>query len=95
MIFENNIENVIEFLNNEKTITVSFCMKKWVNKVKRLHEKHPEEVKIIAENQDGSICATLPVKYLKLSPPKRISEEQKLAASKRFKEMHNQRKEEK
>lgn len=89
MKFINNNENVVEFLNNEETITVSFCMKKWVNKVKRLHEKNPNEVKIIAENKDGSICAKLPVKYLKISPPRQISEEQKQAASERFRKMHS------
>ena len=89
MKFENNIENVIEFLNNKDTITVSFCMKKWINKIKRLHKKNPDEVKIIAENKDGSICAHLPVKYLKISPPKKVSEKQRQAASERFKQMHN------
>lgn len=84
MTFKNNIENVIEFLNNEKTVTVSFCSRKWINKTKRLHEKNPNEVKIIAENKDGSICATLPVKYLKISPPRKISEEQKQAAGERL-----------
>ena len=89
MTFENNIENVIEFLNNEDTITISFCMKKWINKIKRLHEKNPDKVKIISENKDGSICAHLPVKYLKISPPKKVSEKQRQAASERFKQMHN------
>lgn len=84
MKFENNIENVIEFLNNQDTVTVSFCSRKWINKIKRLNEKNPEEVKIIAENKDGSICAHLPVKYLKISPPRKVSEEQKQAAGERL-----------
>lgn len=87
MKFENNIENVIEFLNNQDTITVSFCSRKWINKIKRLNEKNPEEVKIIAENKDGSICAHLPVKYLKISPPRKVSEEQKQAASERLRKL--------
>ncbi len=87
MKFENNIENVIEFLNNEKTIAVSFCSRKWINKIKRLHEKKPDEVKIIAENKDGSIYAHLPIKYLKISPPRKVSEEQKQAASERLKKI--------
>ena len=70
MIFYNNNENCIEFLNNQHSITVSFCMQKWINKVKKLKEQHPDDVKIIAENDDGSICAKLPIKYLKLSAPK-------------------------
>ena len=89
MNFYNNNENVIEFLNNQHSITVSFCMPKWINKVKKLSEEHPDDVKILAENEDGSICAKLPTKYLKISPPRKISEEQKQAASERFKKMWN------
>lgn len=85
MNFVNNNENCIEFLNNQHTITVPFCMQKWINKVKKLQEQYPNDVKIIAENDDGSICAKLPIKYLKLSAPRKVSEEQKQAARERFK----------
>ena len=83
--FLSNNENSIEFLNNQKTITVSFCAQKWINKVKKLQEEHPEDVKIIAENKDCSICAKLPISYLKVSPPRKVSESQRLAAIDRFK----------
>ena len=87
MNFANNNENCIEFLNNQHSITVSFCMQKWINKVKKLHEEYPNDVKILAENADGSICAKLPIKYLKISAPRKVSEEQRQAASERFKKM--------
>lgn len=87
MNFYNNNENCIEFLNNQHSITVSFCMQKWVNKVKKLKEQHPDDIKIIAENDDGSICAKLPIKYLKLSAQKQVSDKQRQAASERFKKL--------
>lgn len=87
MNFFNNNENCIEFLNNQHQITVSFCMPKWINKVKKLKEQHPDDVTIIKENKDGSICAKLPIKYLKISAPRKVSEEQRQAASERFKKM--------
>lgn len=90
MNFYNNNENVIEFLNNQHSITVSFCMPKWINKVKKLQEEHPDDVKILAENNDGSICAKIPMKYLKISPPRKVSEEQKQAASERFKKLREE-----
>ena len=74
MNFINNNENCIEFLNNQHSITVSFCMQKWINKVKKLHEEYPNDVKILAENPDGSICAKLPVKFLKISAPRKREE---------------------
>ncbi len=57
------------------------------SKLKYFNEKNPEEVKIIQENKDGSIFAHIPVNYIKISPPRKISDEQKEAASKRFKQM--------
>ena len=87
MNFNNNNENCIEFLNNQHQFTVSFCMPKWINKIKKLKEEHPDDIKIIAENEDGSICAKLPMKYLKISAPRKVSEEQRQAASERFKKI--------
>ena len=92
MNFANNNENCIEFLNNQYRITVSFCMSKWINKVKKLKEEHPDDVKILAENEDGSICARLPIKYLKISAPRKVSDEQRQAASERFKKLREENK---
>ena len=92
MHFNNNNENCIEFLNNQHSITVSFCMPKWINKVNKLKEEHPDDVKILAENKDGSICAKLPIKYLKISAPRKVSDEQRQAASERFKKLHEENK---
>ena len=57
------------------------------SKLKRFNKENPEEVKIIKENKDGSIFAHIPVNYIKISPPRKISDEQKEIASKRFKQM--------
>ena len=92
MNFANNNENCIEFLNNQHQIIVSFCMPKWINKVKKLKEEYPDDVKIIAENKDGSICAKLPIKFLKISAPRKVSEEQRQAASERFRKLRENNK---
>lgn len=57
------------------------------SKLLKLAVQNPDEVKIIVENKDGSIFAHIPVKYVKISPPRQVSEEQREAASKRFKQM--------
>ena len=46
-----------------------------------------EHLKIISENEDGSIFVHIPINYVKISPPRKVSEEQKEAANKRFKQM--------
>ena len=80
-----NQENVIEFLKNSDTMTVTFSQGRFVSKVRELEEKFPDEVKIVAENADGSIVAHLPVSALHLSIIKReMTEEQKRAGAERL-----------
>ena len=82
-----NNENCIEWISNQHSITCTFSQLKWVNKVKQLHKKHPDKVKIVAENEDGSIVAKMPIKALKLSIIEReLSEEKREELSKSFKE---------
>ena len=92
MKFVNNNENCVEFLNNQKTMTVSFCSQKWITKIKKLSQSNPDDVEIIAENKDGSICAKLPIKFLKISAPRKVSEEQRQAASERFRKLRENNK---
>lgn len=59
---------------------------KYITKIKKLAEKYPKKVKI-KFNKDGTICAKLPIKALKLSIIEReLSEEQRQEMSRRFKE---------
>ena len=84
---EVNNENCIEWISNKHSITCTFSQLKWVNKIKQLQNKHPDKVKIIAENEDGSIVAKMPIKALKLSIIERdLSEEKREELSKAFKE---------
>ena len=92
MKFVNNNENCVEFLNNQKIMTVSFCSQKWITKIKKLSQSNPDDVEIIAENKDGSICAKLPIKYLKISAPRKVSDEQRQKASERFKKLREENK---
>ena len=92
MKFVNNNENCVEFLNNQKTMTVSFSSQKWIKKIKKLSQSNPDDVEIIAENKDGSICARLPIKYLKISAPRKVSDEQRQKASERFKKLREENK---
>lgn len=83
---ENN-ENVIEWLTGQHTISCTLSQTKYINKIKKLAEHHPDKVKILAENDDGSIYCKLPIKSLKLSIIEReLTDEQREEMSKRFKE---------
>lgn len=80
-------ENVIEWLNNDSEVTVTLNQRRYISKVKKLQEKNPDEVRIVAENKDGSIVAKLPIKYIKISAPRKLSEEQRNQARERLKEL--------
>lgn len=57
------------------------------SKLMRYAESRPEEVKLMAENKDGSAFFHIPISYIKLSPPRKVSEEQREAAGERFRKM--------
>ena len=60
-------ENCIEWLNGQDVVSVTLSQKRLISKVKKMAEKHPDSVVILAENADGSIFAHLPLKAVKLS----------------------------
>lgn len=74
------MENVIEFLRDEKTASVTFCQGRYVSRIKKLATKYPDECQIVRENRDGSILAHVPVSWVKVSRPAELSEKQLEAA---------------
>ena len=70
-------DNGVEWYTGDERVTVTFSQRKWVSKIKKLAEKRPNDVEIVVENEDGSIVAHLPLSFIKISPPKQVSEEQK------------------
>ena len=82
--FDNNNENCIEFLSGERSAVVSFTNKKHINRIKKLYEERKDDFKYFHENTDGSICAKIPLKWIKLNPGSKtgrvMTEEQKEAA---------------
>lgn len=86
---ERNMENVLEFISGARTVTVSFTNQKHINRIKKLYEERKDDFKYFHENTDGSICAKLPLKWIKISPTKinnRIyTEEEKIKIAERLK----------
>lgn len=83
-IHMDSTENVIEFITNSHTATVTFTNRKHINKIKRLYEKNRDGFTYFVENIDGSVCAKIPLKWIKISPPKAVSDKQREAARIRF-----------
>lgn len=81
---------MIEFISGTRTATVTFTNKKHINRIKSIYKERKDEFKYFVENPDGSICAKIPLKWLKINPgskEKRVmTEEQKEAARARLAE---------
>ena len=83
-----NVVNMIEFIRDSDQATVSFSQGRYITKIKRLVAERPEECEIVAENNDGSICAHVPITWVKISPPAARSEEQKEQARELMRNYH-------
>ena len=81
-------ETNIDIVSTQVQATVSSSELKQINKIKKLHESHPEEVNIIIAPEDnhGVIVAKMPKSYIKISPPRQVNytEEQRAALADRL-----------
>ena len=77
-------ENVIEWLRDSKTAMITLTQGRYISKIKKYAESKPDECKILVENSDGSICARIPISWVKISPPKQMSEENLKKVKERF-----------
>ena len=82
-------ENVIEFLRDSKTATVTLCQGRYITRIKELIEKFPEKCKITAENADGSIVAHIPTTWIRINPDRELTDEQLEVYRERAKHMND------
>lgn len=84
-IYEMNVNTV----NVDDMASVTVYESKYINQLKTLAEKHPDEVKLIPTGLAGVVLAHLPKKYVHVSFGERakreMSEEQRAAAAERLK----------
>lgn len=86
-------ENVIEFLSGDKHATLTFSNRTHITKIKKLYQRSPEDFEYYVENPDGSVCARIPLKWIKISLPRQVeyTDEQKAALAERMRNMKNKR----
>ena len=74
--------------NDEGLMYISSDERKFINHILKLHREHPVDVEIICmpDENDGCLYAVVPIKWLKVSPPRvnNMSEEQRKAAAERL-----------
>lgn len=83
-IYEMNVN----YVNTDDMVSVTAYEGRYVNQLKALAEKHPDEVKLIPTGLAGVMLAHLPKKYVHVSfyesSRKDQSEEQKAATAERL-----------
>ena len=66
--------------------------RKFINKVHKLKEQYPDEVRIITEPEenDGCIYCTMPIQWFTIRVPKKrvLTDEQRAELSERMKQIH-------
>ena len=79
-----NTENMVEFISGTRTATVTFTNQKHINRIKKIYEERKDDFKYFKENTDGSVCAKIPLKWIKINAGSKtgrvMTEEQKEAA---------------
>lgn len=57
------------------------------SKLMKYAKTRPNEVKLKVENDDGSAYFHIPISYIKVSPPRRVSDKQREATGERSRKM--------
>lgn len=80
------MQTCVNTTNKSGVYAFSSDQRKWIAKLLKLHEKEPDKVQIIhmPEDNDGCIVANFPSSWMKISPPRQVSEQQRLAAAQRL-----------
>lgn len=81
-------ENVIEWITGSNTVTVTISQKRHQSKIRRLAEKHPDDVDILTDNNGDCIVAHIPLKYIHIfASESHLTEEQRKANGERLKKL--------
>lgn len=80
-------ETIYEHISGADYFTVTAAERWSVGMIKRLKEKSPDSVEIVAENKDGSIVARFPQEWMRISPKRKreLTDEQRKELADRLK----------
>ena len=69
-------ENVIEWQKGQQRATVTLSQQRVISRVEKLAGEHPGQCEIVARHKDGTLCAHIPVAWIKINQPKALTEKQ-------------------
>ncbi len=74
-------ENVIEWQKGQQRATVTLSQQRVISRVEKLAEEHPGQCEIVAKHGDGTLCAHIPVAWIRINPPRELTEEERARRS--------------
>lgn len=81
-------ETAVGYLDVDDHAIFSSSERKWINKILKLRESYPDDVKIeyLPEDNHGMLLAHIPKSWLKINPPhkRNMTDEQRAAAAERM-----------
>lgn len=84
-------ETALNYLVEDEHMTFCTCEKKWINRINKLKEEHPDDVDITdyPESNHGYMVVHLPKSWFTIRVPHKIelSEEEKLRRSERLRSL--------
>ena len=84
-------ETAVNYTVGEKVATFYTAEKSYINCIKKWLEEYPNDIEIKYKNKDGSLICNIPKSWVKIRPPRKVSEQQKKNSSERFKKMWEQK----
>lgn len=78
-------ETIVNFNEEEPTATVYTYNKSFQRKLQVLSEKFLKDVRLIADDQHGGVTYIIPKKWIKINPPRVMSEDQRQRQAERLK----------
>jgi hypothetical protein len=81
-------DTCFSYTNEDDCAYFSSSETKWINKILKLKEEHPDKVKIVYRPEDnhGTVYAHIPKSWIKISPPRQVNytDEQRAAMAERL-----------
>lgn len=76
-------ENNIEWIQGDDMVTATFQNNRYQSKIRKIAEERPDEVRIMHENEDGSILVQFPLKWVKVQPSRIYTEQERMEMQER------------
>lgn len=78
-------ENMIDWQKDAKRATLTFSQPRMISRIKELAGKRPNDVHIVSDS-NKVLYAYVPAAWIKINPPRELSEEEKVVRAERIRE---------